>query len=248
MAGLTPKQQLFVREYLIGLNATQAAIRAGYSVRTAADIGRQLLRNPPVAAAIAAAQHRVAQKLEISHEKIVARLWAIATADPNELVAHRLGACRYCHGVGHDYQWRTTREFLEAQAEQLSKGDEAESLSDQGGYGYRRSAVPNPDCPECDGEGIGYVHAADTAALRGAALLLYDGVKQTRDGLEIKLQDRAKALEQVARHLGFFNDKVTLKGDAENPLTLLIAQLGKTALPVVAVPPSDDESYEAMAA
>ncbi|HCF4311780.1 TPA: terminase small subunit, partial [Pseudomonas aeruginosa] len=46
---LTKKQRLFVDEYLIDLNATQAAIRAGYSTRRAAEIGYQLLQRPEVA-------------------------------------------------------------------------------------------------------------------------------------------------------------------------------------------------------
>lgn len=50
--GLTPKQQMFVAEYLKDLNATQAAIRAGYSKKTADEIGRQLLGKTWVAAAV----------------------------------------------------------------------------------------------------------------------------------------------------------------------------------------------------
>ena len=50
---LTGKQQLFVEEYLIDLNATQAAIRAGYSVNTAEAIGFENLRKPKIAQAIA---------------------------------------------------------------------------------------------------------------------------------------------------------------------------------------------------
>ena len=41
---MTPKQQRFVEEYLVDLNATQAAIRAGYSARTASQIGEENLR------------------------------------------------------------------------------------------------------------------------------------------------------------------------------------------------------------
>jgi len=65
--------------------------------------------------------------------------------------------------------------------------------------------------------------------------------KATRDGLEIKLRDRDKALENVARHLGMFNDKVRLQGDAENPLSLLIKQIQGSAMPVVANPPDDED-------
>ena len=46
MANLTPKQQRFVEEYLIDLNATQAAIRAGYSEKTAKSVGHENLTKP----------------------------------------------------------------------------------------------------------------------------------------------------------------------------------------------------------
>ena len=52
MAKLTPKQQRFVDEYLIDLNATQAAIRAGYSPKTAHSIGAENLIKPEVQKAI----------------------------------------------------------------------------------------------------------------------------------------------------------------------------------------------------
>ena len=56
MAKLTPKQQRFVDEYLIDLNATQAAIRAGYSPKTAQQMGAENLSKPVIAEAIEAAQ------------------------------------------------------------------------------------------------------------------------------------------------------------------------------------------------
>ena len=51
---LTPKQERFVQEYLIDLNATQAAIRAGYSQRTARQIGDENLSKPDIRAAVVA--------------------------------------------------------------------------------------------------------------------------------------------------------------------------------------------------
>ena len=53
---LTPKQAAFVAEYLVDLNATQAAIRAGYSAKTAGSVGAENLSKPEIAAAIAEAQ------------------------------------------------------------------------------------------------------------------------------------------------------------------------------------------------
>lgn len=61
-AKLTPKQQRFVDEYLIDLNATQAAIRAGYSVKTARQIGSRLLSVVVIRAAIKAHGAKVTEQ------------------------------------------------------------------------------------------------------------------------------------------------------------------------------------------
>lgn len=74
---MTPKQQRFVDEYLIDLNATQAAIRAGYSVKTANPAGARLLANVSIAAAIAERQNAVAGKLGITQERIAHELACI---------------------------------------------------------------------------------------------------------------------------------------------------------------------------
>lgn len=62
---MTPKQKAFVREYLIDLNATQAATRAGYSAKTAGQQGERLLKNVEIAAAVAEAMQERAAKAEI---------------------------------------------------------------------------------------------------------------------------------------------------------------------------------------
>ena len=63
-AKLTDKQQAFVAEFLVDLNATQAAIRAGYSEKTAYSQGQRLLKNVEVDAAIKAAQAERAEKTQ----------------------------------------------------------------------------------------------------------------------------------------------------------------------------------------
>ena len=63
---LTPKQQRFVAEYQIDANATQAAIRAGYSERTAYAIGHENLNKPEIIAAIKASEEKRLEKLEIT--------------------------------------------------------------------------------------------------------------------------------------------------------------------------------------
>jgi phage terminase small subunit len=76
---MTPKQQLFVREYLVDLNATQAAIRAGYSAKTARSIGSELLTNPDIAAAVQAAADKRSAKAEITAQAVLQNIQRIAT-------------------------------------------------------------------------------------------------------------------------------------------------------------------------
>jgi phage terminase small subunit len=238
---LTAKQMLFAEEYLVDLNATQAARRAGSSIKTAVDIGRQLLRKAPVARQIELAMAQRSARTQITADRVLQRWWDIANANANDVVQYRRGACRYCYGIGHAFQWRSRREFDEACAE--AKLIEKPEPTCDGGFDYDQTLSPHAKCPECCGEGVGRVLATDTAKLTGSALLLFDGVKATKDSLEIKLRDRDKAMENIARHLGVFNDKLKLGGDAENPLTLLIRQIQGSALPVIPNPPVDEDDW-----
>lgn len=80
-AKLTDKQKLFVTEYLVDLNATQAAIRAGYSPKTAGRMGADQLKKTHVQAEIQKRQGKIQAKLEISQEKIIQELASIAFAN-----------------------------------------------------------------------------------------------------------------------------------------------------------------------
>ena len=71
MANLTPKQQRFVEEYLIDLNATQAAIRAGYKN---GEIGRQLITKNNVSEAIQEAQNKRAERTEITQDYVLTNI------------------------------------------------------------------------------------------------------------------------------------------------------------------------------
>lgn len=82
---LTAKQQSFVEEYLIDLNATQAAIRAGYSAKTANEIGAENLAKPSIRAAVDAALLERTQKTKIDANWVLERLAAEAEADIADL-------------------------------------------------------------------------------------------------------------------------------------------------------------------
>jgi phage terminase small subunit len=79
--GLRPKQQIFVREYLIDLNATAAAIRAGYSPATAQEQGSRLLSNVMVRRAIHEGMKRRIARTEVTADKVVRELAIIAFSD-----------------------------------------------------------------------------------------------------------------------------------------------------------------------
>lgn len=81
MANLTPKQQRFVEEYLIDLNATQAAIRAGYSEKTAKSIGQENLTKPDIQKAIEEAQNKRTEQTKIDAAYVLSRLVEIDQMD-----------------------------------------------------------------------------------------------------------------------------------------------------------------------
>lgn len=260
--GLSARQRSYVLAYLKDPNATGAAREAGYKHPN--KHGPSLLVNRGVAAAIKEGRKRIEEAAMLDAVD-VANMWAsIATANVDALVTNRHCACRYCHGHDHDFQWRTRREFTEARDKAIydlfGDDDVREAAKagtiidpripdDKGGYGYTTKADPDPDCPECDGDGIEIVSMADTSALTGAERLLYDGVEETRQGKKIRMQDRSKALDSLAKHLGMFAGKV--ESEETNPLTRLAARImaNASAVPVTTddedpAPDHDDEEIE----
>ncbi|HJR82566.1 MAG TPA: terminase small subunit [Sphingomicrobium sp.] len=83
---LTAKEAAFVAEYLIDLNATQAAIRAGYSEKTAGAIGAENLKKPHIAAAIADAMDARAKRTLVTADRVVRELAKIGFADIRRVV------------------------------------------------------------------------------------------------------------------------------------------------------------------
>lgn len=77
MARLTEKQARFVEEYLVDLNATQAAIRAGYSEKTARSVGCENLTKPDIQEAIKSAMSLRSERTEITQDMVLRELAAI---------------------------------------------------------------------------------------------------------------------------------------------------------------------------
>ena len=95
---LTSKQKMFVKEYLVDLNATQAALRAGYSEKTAYRTGADNLKKPQIQEAIQQAMQKREQRTEITADKVLeeyAKLGFSDVTDYLQVVTERIL-------VGHD--------------------------------------------------------------------------------------------------------------------------------------------------
>ncbi len=83
---MTPRQSLFMREYLVDLNATQAAVRAGYSQSSAAVQGCRLLANPQIRDGIAILQQERADRVGVTADRVLDELARIGFADSHQRI------------------------------------------------------------------------------------------------------------------------------------------------------------------
>ncbi|UMB78859.1 terminase small subunit [Dickeya fangzhongdai] len=206
---LTKQQRDFVAEYLKDGNATQAAIRAGYSVKTANEQGARLLANVKVAQAIAQQQKASIVRTLGDADDVLEKMWKLATFDANDLSQYRRGCCRYCWGFGHQYQWRDMVELEEQRLEAAEK--KRREPVDVGGYGYDHTREPNPACPRCNGEGVGRPYFPDTRNLSPTARLAYSGLRLGKNGIEITSISRERMFEAVMKRLGLADSEFAQK-------------------------------------
>jgi phage terminase small subunit len=82
---LTPKQRRFADEYLIDLNATQAAIRAGYSPKTAGQIGEENLKKPEIQKALQERMKARSERTGITQDRVLQEYARLAFFDPRKL-------------------------------------------------------------------------------------------------------------------------------------------------------------------
>jgi phage terminase small subunit len=219
---LTARQELFAQHFATTRSVVQAYRAAydceGVSPKAIDKRGREVLQAPQV-------DKRIRELLDLGSggsvetlAKVHQVLWDIINADPNELVSLKLGCCRYCHGEGHQKQWKEHEYFAEIDRVDrfnAARGNkQAEELYPDigGGFGFDESAPPVDDCPACNGQGEPRIVLKDTEHLSPGARALYGGVQQTNTGLKVILADKLKALEMLARIHGGFNDNLKLSG------------------------------------
>ena len=163
---MTEKQKIFADEYLIDLNATRAYKVAYPSVKkdeTAAQAGSRMLRNVKVAAYIQERMEERQKRTEITQDRVLEELAAIAFAKATDY-AEIKGEC---------------------------------------------------------------VRIKDTDTLDEQQIRTIAGIKEGKFGIELKLNDKEKALELLGRHLGMFKDKVEVSGleDEKKKLGDILEQL-----------------------
>jgi phage terminase small subunit len=155
MGKLTEKQKRFCNEYLIDLNATQAAIRSGYSYITAKEIGYENLTKPHIKTYIEKRITERAERTNITQDMVVEELAKIA----------------------------------------FSKIDDYVEVDDS--------------------TGSNNVIVKATRDVQEERISAVSSIKQGSNGIEIKLHDKVRALENLGRHLGMFKDKIEIFGTNE---------------------------------
>jgi len=160
---ITDKMRQFVDEYLIDMNATQAAIRAGYSEATAQEQSSQLLDRPDIRELVEQRQKDRIDRTQISQDLTVNELKTIAFSDVADFVIVKEG------GV---IEQRPFNELTKTQTRCIKKIKQRVMTS----------------------------QSSDGAVIHQTAVL------------ELELYDKVKSLELLGRHLGIFNDKLTLDG------------------------------------
>lgn len=175
---LTPKQERFVHEYLIDLNATQAAIRAGYSAKTAYSQGERLLKNVEVKAAVDSARLNTIDRLGITREMVAREYQKLAFSDPRKFFRE-------------DGTLKHPTELDDDTAAALASFEVLEEFAGAGPARY-----------------------------------------QIGDTKKIKWSDKKAALDSLCRMLGYNQDKVTVEGNPDNPITVLMQQIGGTKFKV----------------
>lgn len=216
---LPMRWQIFIEEYLIDLNATQAAIRSGFTPKDAHNRGYLLARHPEIAPILQARLDERIQAIRMTRERVLDAFADMAEADGNELSELRRVCCRHCYGVKDEktearaYQYtpaeyaRKRDQWEVRRADLIGRGkpDIGEFTSVAGNWYDKRKPI-DPECPECFGDGIPEVVLKDTRNISRRARSIYGGVKEGKDGVEIKTYSKADALGVLAKHHKLYDD------------------------------------------
>lgn len=219
LAQMDPRHVEFVEQYLVSLNGTkayQAAFDPQMRENVAGSAASRLLGTVNVQKLLSARVKAMFDRSEDLQDRMLAQQFALAFADPNELMELRRECCRYCHGDGHLYQFKPSeydehqRKWEQEVREAVAAKEEPPEFDPKGGIGYDPRKPPHEDCPECFGEGIEREVFKATRDLSPGARALFAGVKRTKEGLEIVTHSQEKAREVLLKILKLYDDRAEL--------------------------------------
>jgi hypothetical protein len=201
---LEPRQIRFVEEFVIDWNATQAAIRAGYSKRTARQIASENLSKPDIAHAIQSRLAAMSSRAEINADQILGEIDTLSLSDVGELFDWDAEMLRM----------RPIREWPEHFRRSVST------------LKVKRYPIEDPQLEAADFEaleriatGKGYtfdinraISPEDQARVLGLARRLKDFAWNQYEVLEIKLWDKNSALTNAAKRRGLLKENVVVSG------------------------------------
>jgi len=162
---LTDKQEMFCKEYLVDLNATQAAIRAGYSEKTANVTSCEYLSKPSIASRIADLKAKRSEKVEVQAEDILRHLNVLRNSN--------------------------IKDYIEIKT--IIGGTEENPVN------------------------IQVVEFKDFSKLTEEQLMCIDSVKNTAHGIELKLHGKNWTIDQINKHIGFYEKDNKLNVTNEQP-------------------------------
>lgn len=163
---LNDKQKQFAKEYIIDLNATQAAIRAGYAEKTAYSQGQRLLKHVEVQKVIQKLKDKRSERTEITADRVLKEFAKIGFANITDFL----------------------KVDTSMKQEVVTVGEEKKVIE------YASTSVDVFDTDNIPLDKIGAISE----------------IRQTRDGIAVKMHDKVAALNAIGKHLGMFVDKVEL--------------------------------------
>ncbi len=196
-AELTARQELVARHYVRCGNAAQVGRQLGLTRQT---ISATLVLEH-VAAFVKALRRQQLQQLDMDKAGVIARLVNIARHDPTEVVQVRQIACPHCWDAWYDKEYRKWKTV-----NRRRRKDRRSPLP-------LRPAGPDAECRGCRGDGAREVWMADTRDLPLAERQAISSIKRGEFGIEVKMDDRVRALVEIAKLLDLYPKKDADKTD-----------------------------------
>lgn len=215
------------------MNATRAYLRVfSCNRKTAEAESSRLLQQEDVKAALEEGKAARLKRLELTQDDVLRDVFLGVQASGEELANHVVDCCRHCYGEGFRYML-TPAEFRSKLESYLVLNGKKDPhgfmfLEEYGTLvGFDPRKPPRDDCPECFGRGVATILAKDTRYLTEAGRRQYAGVKMTKNGPELVLRSRDKALEIAAKHTGVARENIkleTVKDLSDEELAKRVAQ------------------------